>query len=350
MKIAYYVEYGYHYLEHIEALYKEHEGMIITLSPITAEMLQKKDYHVKLANGHTPDLLRYVDADVVVYPGNRKIPDPNKKHVIVNHGVSDKTFLTKMGTGNFDLVLLPGQKDYNAIAETGANMGKYKVVGYNKFSLLNDMEPINLFNNDKKTIIYAPTWNYSPGHGGINIRSSWTYIKTICKAIGKDYNLIIKPHPVIDMLISSDFYLYIIDPAKDNIKYIDDYRSLAYMQQADLMLTDISSVAYEWLYFDKPIVFINPNPAAVKKGTAETAIWNVGELVEFRKDVIGIDSEVSNENLLRTGIEHAFANSEKQQHERDKLLKHAYLSPRDGLSAKRAIEAIRTMYEGKMLL
>ncbi len=111
----------------------------------------------------------------------------------------------------------------------------------------------------KKTILYTPTFD----------SLYWTKKKDLCsvkvfvnKILSKvknfdDYNIIFKCHPGIarDDFLNSQ--LKALQDKHDNL--IVDYRGNLqhYMQLADILFTDYTSATYDFLYFDKPILFID---------------------------------------------------------------------------------------------
>ncbi|WP_286229694.1 CDP-glycerol glycerophosphotransferase family protein [Neobacillus mesonae] len=102
---------------------------------------------------------------------------------------------------------------------------------------------------NKQTILYAPTWkgaNVAKAKNDMfQIIADLTYIKN---QVGQDYNLLIKVHP----------YLYNTAREYEEIKdllipdWIDTNELLS---TVDLLITDYSSIFFDFLVTDKPILF-----------------------------------------------------------------------------------------------
>ena len=58
---------------------------------------------------------------------------------------------------------------------------------------------------------------------------------------------------------------------------------MGWLAQADLFIGDISSAGYEWLYFDRPMVFLNPRPGDLHPATEPgslTYLWQCGPVCD----------------------------------------------------------------------
>jgi len=109
---------------------------------------------------------------------------------------------------------------------------------------------------NKKTILYAPTWDDFE-------KSSSLYdaYKYIINELPQEYNLIIKIHP----------NLYGQDPAKverilgycegkDSILWLEDFPSIyPLLDFIDIYIGDASSIGYDFVTFNKPMVLLNQN-------------------------------------------------------------------------------------------
>ncbi|WP_236719630.1 CDP-glycerol glycerophosphotransferase family protein [Neobacillus mesonae] len=102
---------------------------------------------------------------------------------------------------------------------------------------------------NKQTILYAPTWkgaNVAKAKNDMfQIIADLTYLKN---QVGKDYNLLIKVHP----------YLYNTAREYEEVKdylipdFIDTNELLS---TVDILITDYSSIFFDFLVTDKPILF-----------------------------------------------------------------------------------------------
>lgn len=186
------------------------------------------------------------------------------------HGVSDKRY--KLGGSwkefpplfaNWDFWMLPGEKErrklVSAAREAGINLRPEQLVeiGYLRFDkIINrqyDLDEIRkrvgIPDNGRLNILYAPTWRW----GGGTLRSHY---REFCNRIPQEYNLIVRNH-----INDSDFLpvikRYCDENKLQNVYFIDDscMNFDDNMVIADLLITDSSSVSYDFLIMDRPIIF-----------------------------------------------------------------------------------------------
>ena len=103
------------------------------------------------------------------------------------------------------------------------------------------------FSKKQRTILYAPTWNNS------NIE---TELPFLLKQLPKTYNLFVKLHP---NSLTKGFHFSLREKYEHqtNIKFIDDIPLIfPILEKCDLLITDLSSIAYDFLYFDRPLFFL----------------------------------------------------------------------------------------------
>ena len=100
----------------------------------------------------------------------------------------------------------------------------------------------------------------------------------------------------------------------ENVLFIEERNIIKYLLIADLMISDTSSVVYEFLLLDKPVITFKNNSLAVK--------W---------------DNQLSYSGLVKRVVENLFEDPFKQQ--RLEILKeyHPYT---DGNSAKRMVDTV----------
>lgn len=154
------------------------------------------------------------------------------------------------------------------------SLDHFKKVGYPKsdklYSLTNE-KSLNEIGNalkidlTKKTILYAPSWE-----DGLSLREQGNAIFSVLSKM-KSYNVLIKLHPVSYTKKSSPNYkLYtgennweeIVDKycIYTHMKHILDFESEKYVAIADIMISDISGIALEFMSIKKPVIFIDsPN-------------------------------------------------------------------------------------------
>ncbi len=119
------------------------------------------------------------------------------------------------------------------------------------------------FIKKQKTLLYAPTWNHSPVED---------HLPYILKNLPPNMNLFVKLHP---NTLTKSFHLRLKEQYEDksNIKFIDDIPTIyPILDKTDILITDISSIAYDFLYFDKPIYFLSKTQNAIHLAGSITTI------------------------------------------------------------------------------
>jgi hypothetical protein len=102
--------------------------------------------------------------------------------------------------------------------------------------------------------------------------------------------------------------------------------------QADLWIGDISAAGYEWLYYNKPLVFLNPQPGVLQASrdvASMTYLWQCGEVCN---DMQRLKSLVD-ENLKQ----------DHYQNIRESLLHYSVFNPRDNGATRRGVEEIKRL-------
>jgi len=198
----------------------------------------------------TADVIDF-DPDAVIVPGN-VVPDfwPGLK-VQIFHGLGEEKKGHYDITGFFDLYCTPGpamtdrftnlQKKYGTflVQETGWP----KLDEMSQILTLNESKSILGLDPAKKTILYAPT--FSPKY-----TSAMDLYPEILQMQDNDWQWVIKFH---DLENQNIIQLY-ESLSSGNFIIVNDSNIHSYMLASDVLLTDTSSVAYEYLMLDRPLV------------------------------------------------------------------------------------------------
>jgi len=178
--------------------------------------------------------------------------------IFTNHGTGDGKYTFNNDLSNYDCTFITSRKMYEQYKNFGIlkTLKTYLIVDYCKFDYLfyNQNKDLKIFNNELPIVLYNPHYNkkissfYKDGENIVN------------KIIKSDkYNLILSPHPLVNSWHFID-RIKMKFPKSDN--FYKDWSSIHkvnfdYMKIADIYLGDVSSSSYEWLYFNKPMVFFN---------------------------------------------------------------------------------------------
>jgi CDP-glycerol glycerophosphotransferase (TagB/SpsB family) len=113
---------------------------------------------------------------------------------------------------------------------------------------------------------------------------------------------------------------------------------MPWFRQSDLYIGDISASGYEWLYFDRPMVFLNPQPDLLQPGTdpmSTTYLWQCGHVCNQIEDL----KEVIDTNLL----------NDRHHDIREAVLSYSVHKPRDSGATKRGIDQIEKILDATPL-
>ncbi len=226
---------------------------------------------------------------------------------------------------NYDTHFLTGplhREQYEHMFEMHSlDMTHYKLldVGYPKSDALLQgrydrrkvLESLHL-ESDRQTVLYAPAWD-----AGGSLRSFGEQVIEQLLSI-PDVNVIAKLHPVSHTPPTSpnfEFYTGGIDWTArferfaDNprFKHVTDFQADPLLQASDLMITDFSSVALEFIVLDKPVIYVDcpeyfektlktpgytTDPDYVKNDPRANAGRHVGVVVEDVENLATAASEV----------------------------------------------------------
>jgi CDP-Glycerol:Poly(glycerophosphate) glycerophosphotransferase len=310
--------------------------VFLVVSELSADCEQNAEYdgyhHLFATNC---DLDTY---DLVVTPSFLRAEERTERTQAVQifHGMSDKPFTYERDFSNYLLCLCVGQRQADRLLQAPCNQAmKWKLIGYPKFDRPPTTAP--LFENDRKTIVYSPTWRKE------NISSIEIFLDhlSVIEQLTQDYNLIVKPHPNI---FNPDRQFYdrsIVDRLYQipNIKLIRSGNVMPWFAQADLFIGDISAAGYEWLYYNKPMVFLNPQPGILHASTdvaAMTYLWQCGEVCSDMQQL----KQVVDRNLER----------DRHQAMRESLLHYSVFNPRDNGATQRGIKEIEHILSDRNLI
>ena len=302
----------------------------------TPEAMSQPDFQ-----GYThlfSDSLALKDCDVVLTPSylradDRRGLDRSKTRLIqIFHGMSDKPFTYERDFSDYDLCLCAGRRQVDRLLRTEHNRTiKWALVGYPKFDSIPHAP--KLFDNGKRTLIYCPTWRKE---GISSIERFLDDPATIGRLAGC-YNLIVKPHPNVFNPARPHYDAALVERLErltliSDVRVVRSGNVMSWFEQADLFIGDISTAGYEWLYFNRPMIFLNPRPGVltpISDANGLTYLWQCGPVcnaVETLPDIIADAFDAD-----------AFSDT------RRRLLHYSVHEPRRGGAAERGASEIERL-------
>ena len=252
----------------IEEIKKSNQGeSLIFISPKIEKLLPKNAHHttsIKKAIGFAPDIV-FASGNIVHY----KIPGIK---VQVFHGLCEE----KMGhykiNGLFDLYCTSGplvtekfkilshKLKYFKVIETGWIKIDKLLSGFDKELICEKMN----IPSDKKIILYTPT--FSP-----RFKSSDKILPMISSIPNENELWILKFHD----LMNKDEIEQFKKLPKEKFKIFQSPDNTELLQIADVLISDTSSIVYEFMLLDKPVITIDAK-VRIDKGI------NISDVEELR--------------------------------------------------------------------
>ena len=264
--------------------------------------LEKENNHIKayyIEDRKLITLMMKMDSDVVAMT----MPDLEKYHIkrsylrndieyiYIPHGVDSQNLTLRTNAlDHYDSVFVTGKHQKEELEEGNKvyNLTNRKIVEFG-YPLLDNM--IKEYKNSKhdnkiKTILIAPSWQKD------NI-IDLCLDEILEKLKGHDYKVIVRPHPQHVRHMKQKFdnmkELYKDD---NTVEIQTDFSSNDTVFNADILITDWSSIAYEYAFTTKkPVLFINTpmkvmNPDYKKIDVVPFNVWcrsEIGEQLELNE-------------------------------------------------------------------
>lgn len=215
------------------------------------------------------------------------------KTIYLGHGSGDKVFGGKGAyMDSYDYYFLPGPKMAEKLRDVGKNIQEDRLIKIgnprfddivnNKIDKQKVMKRLGIKDTTKPIVLYAPTWRF--GNGTFK-----KYAYKFAEEITKDYNLIIRPHyhdtkrmyrlnlwakfkGIKNLYFSNSSDLIKADTMHDFVV-------------SDIMISDTSSVLYEYLITGKPIIVAENGYSKLHNMPDEMNIMNVVDLYSGKENI-----------------------------------------------------------------
>lgn len=278
-------ENNQHYIDHLAPLCSLLKIPLLTNEEGIEELVKKYYPSLKVIHKNYLEFHNFVvrEYDLVFYCTTRFAFDSDfawyqdragkrVKSIWCPHGNSDKgrhqSFMEALEKEEQILVYGPKMLDYlkekNILGKIASpiQIGNYRYLYYLKHKAFLDAKVEEaLGEKNKKTILYAPTWQDSEKSSSFEMA-----YESLSKNLPSSYKLIIKLHPNTISRLGIRFENLIWQCKDKNIFFLKDF-PLIYplLNYVDIYLGDMSSIGYDFLTFDKPLFFINTNKRDPKR-------------------------------------------------------------------------------------
>ena len=255
--------YSFGILEPVMQVLKEKKYEFIWF--VRTAILEKFPYQDQRFTSKIEDLVRF-NSDAIFVPGNEVPHYLRGVKTQVFHGLAGEKKGHFRIRNYFDLYLTQGPYFTRWFSKAASKHRDFSVVetGWPKLDVYGkelhkyDSDKLILLKKSKakKIILYAPT--FSPSLTSAS--HLFTQIEKLAKS--KEYLILIKFHD----LMAAD----LIDSYKklsmsfENVLFIEERNIIKYLLISDLMISDTSSVVYEFLLLDKPVITFKNNSLAIK--------------------------------------------------------------------------------------
>jgi len=256
---------------------------------------------------------------IIFFLANSIVPDKDYsgcKTIFHEHGTSDKRYggkaheEAKSKLKKYDFIFLSGPKNKKRLEEVGLLFPSEKLVKigglrfgpyFNReLSILKEQNRLKIKDFTRKNILYAPTWRFGKG-------TLPKYGLKFAREITHKYNLIIRPHfhdfkycrklKLLAKLHNLRHLYFSNNP--NTIKY-DTFNDFIL---ADLMISDMSSVIYEFLILGKPMIIVKNEFTNFHKMPKRLDIMQNVDVYDENQDII----ELIDSNLLEHKYKETYA-------------------------------------------
>jgi hypothetical protein len=279
---------------------------------------------------------------LVFYLANSIDPDrrhPNAVTIFHEHGTSDKRYEGGASAGGrklaaYDHIFLSGPKNRERLRDTDLTLPERQLVEIGalrfddwvagRFPRETALDTLGVVDRDRPSVLYAPTWRF--GNGTLR-----RYLDHFIEALTPHCNLIVRPHyhdrrwgvaRCTWARWRGVRHLYVSHP--EDLSRHDTFAAFA---ASDLMLSDLSSVIYEYLITRKPMIGIRTDfEARHRMPPAMDALQHL-PLYDGTQDIAAMVADAL-ATKARAAVTH------------DRLLRACFYAP-DGGAAERAADVLR---------
>ena len=245
-----------------------------------------------------------------------------KYYVYFFHAIaSTHKIYTKTAFKNYDIILTNGEYQFKELrlAEKQFNFPKKEIVNSGYFFLDNIKKKANLHIKEKRSVLFAPSWNYNKE----NLFDDFS-IDIISNLLSNNFIVTLRPHPEhykrSKNIINKINEIFLDNKSFSLDKNISNLKSL---ERAEIIITDSSSIVFEFmLIFKRPVIYLDYKDKIHNIDMDKVSITTIED--EF-KIIFGNKLNVKKLNELPNLCENLINNNNVSSHLVD-LFEKKYLS------------------------
>ncbi|MBN1327775.1 MAG: CDP-glycerol glycerophosphotransferase family protein [Candidatus Cloacimonetes bacterium] len=256
---------------------------------------------VKIIN---PDHLSLKDALILSHSNHHLQGGKDVIRVFIGHGTGDKPYggnrITAENLLNYEYIFISGPKHLARLKDAGVTIPEERLVkiGNMRFDdyvngLINKtavMDHLGIIDRSRKNILYAPTWRFGKG----SLKKCFYHF---ARQITKEHNLIVRPHhhetkhiPFLRLWARFNGIRHLYFSNSSDLAKNDTMFDFAI---SDLLISDTSSVLYEYLITGNPIIVVDTGYTKLQKMPDEMNILTITDSYGHHNDIL----ELINKNL-----------------------------------------------------
>lgn len=258
------------------------------------------------------------------------------KTIFVGHGTGDKKYGKNAKIlESYDYHFISGPKHMEKLRDVKLNIPEKKLLKIgnlrfddyvnNKIDREKVLDNLGVIDRSRKNVLYAPTWRFGEG-------TFRKYIHKFCREISKEFNLIVRPHYHDSKYILSTKMWAKIHGIK-NVYFSNPSKLLTNdtmhdFMASDILISDTSSILYEYLITGKPIVVVKNDYKELHKMPDEMNIMKYAGIYDGSQDIL----KMVRENLL----------NQPYKDDYKKMLNSCFYY-NDGKSVERAVNLLKSI-------
>lgn len=212
-------------------------------------------------------------------------------HVYLTHGDSDKSVTVSNQVKAYDFIFVAGQAAVDRFAEYTPLFNALErciIVGRPRLDT-DELLTVPSRVGEQTVVLYAPTWE--GGHESVSYGSVDSHGEALVRSLlDQGLKVIYRPHPLTGQRLASH------GEANDRIKALVNSDSRSEVSSgrsldedfsaSDILITDVSSVAIDWLSYGRPLV-VTKSAVRATKEAATRLLSAVPRLTAQEADQVG---------------------------------------------------------------